>query len=86
MSGQKGRLLVFPATMSLPNTDGGEARLLGTGVMEGACEACDGVFWVPSNMGTLSCPYCRSTQVKRVWRSTRVVLMPQEPAPRDDPE
>lgn len=67
----------------LPGVGGTEARLLGNGVMEGECEACDGVFWVASNTSTLSCPFCRSTQVKKVWKIARIAFIEQGPPPHD---
>ncbi len=67
-----------PDVLLLPDNDGGDATLLGTGVLEGECEDCYGVFWVPSNMGALSCPYCRSTRVKQTWTTPRIAFIPQK--------
>jgi uncharacterized Zn finger protein (UPF0148 family) len=67
-----------PDILCLPDNDGDEATLLGTGVLEGECGSCGGVFWVPSNMGSLSCPYCRSTSVKQTWTTPRVAFIPQK--------
>jgi Zn finger protein HypA/HybF involved in hydrogenase expression len=57
--------------------DGKEVRLLGTGVLECECEDCEGVFWIPSNMGTLACPYCAGTRVRKTWTTPRIAFVPQ---------
>ena len=71
------RLRSVPDELHMPDGNGGKVKLLGQGVLECVCGDCQVVYWVNSNIGELSCPGCRGSNVTKTWTTARIAFIPQ---------
>lgn len=79
------RLKRLPDKIVVGDGDGGQAHYISTGLLACFCQDCHKPFYVESDMGHISCPYCTppaqgASGVEKTWTRPQTVLVPEDEA------